>query len=151
MPYTPCNIGPSIRSVEFRLGLLPIAAIKLVDDRLEIMPLVQAIIIDAPTVGVGTWLVEAFYPASRAEQMIRLFTPKFIARKHSLTGHQGEIGMENEEMQMPIATTNRAITVQQRRGRLNRGFEPHCSTMTTAENPALYSAASWSEFSSGRD
>lgn len=98
------------------------------------MSRVQAVVIDAPTTGVGTRLVEAFDPAMLAKQMIGLFAAKFIAGQVIPAFHQIKLIMRYEQVKETGARANGTIAIEHFRPRFGLRGETNCTAMASSSN-----------------
>lgn len=98
------------------------------------MPRVQTVVIDAPAIGMGPRLVEAFDPAMLAEQMIGLFAAKFITGQVVSTFQQIELIMRYEQVEETRTRANRAIAIEHLRPFLHFRGKTNSSTMAPSSN-----------------
>src|SRR5262245_30190057 len=104
--------GPSL--VEGSLGTLPISPVEFLDGQLD--RLVEAIGVDAPSVGMAAWLVETLHAADFAKEMLSRAGAKAITGQAVSPSHQLEILVRHHDMQEAGHRANRAIAVERGHG-----------------------------------
>ena len=74
---------------------------------------VEAMIVDAPAIRMGSRLVEALDAAMAAKQVIRLAAAKPVAGQRIRALQQREVILRYDQMNKPCPGANRAVAVEQ--------------------------------------
>ena len=112
----------------------PILTIKFYDIWCQSVSGVQTIIMHAPAIRMGSWLVEALDSTMAAEQMIGLTAAKSIAGEIILAAQQRKIAVRNDQVQIAGSRADRAIAVEQFRRVLDIRLKAHGAAVTAPRN-----------------
>lgn len=98
------------------------------------MPFIQTCEMDAPAIGVGSGLIEAFDPAMFAEQMFGFSGAETVGDEVILPLQKHEIIMRHDEVQKAGSGTDRAIALHQIHRLRHVAIEPNGPAMTATCN-----------------
>ena len=117
------------RALQTSPGFFPVPAVKFSDPRLQPVFGIETMEIDAPAIGMRSWLVKAFYATVPAKQMFRLPAAKSVTGQITLAFDQGKLPMRRDQMQKTGARANRAVAVEQFGRCFYFGFETDSAAM----------------------